>query len=88
MANITTDTFTAYYGSRNTPCTVIIAEIDDGTTWYCVEGSLMVNCTTEQVLPGVNVETISDIDCFTASAEIETEDELKMDVLEFIDEDC
>jgi len=68
-------TVQGYYGSGNTPCNVFCVD-DDGGTWYCVEGSVNVNFTLEVVELGVNVETLSDVDCFTWSDGINSEDEL------------
>ncbi|KKK75544.1 hypothetical protein LCGC14_2872640 [marine sediment metagenome] len=59
------------YGSHKTPCTIFE---HDG--WYCVEGSQNVNCTSEMLENGVDVETVDDYDMFTASKPIESEEEL------------
>jgi hypothetical protein len=45
--------------------------------WYCVDGSLTVNRTYENIEDGVNVEELSDYDCFTWSSPIESEEELE-----------
>lgn len=66
------------YGSHCTKCEVFI---HDG--WYCVEGSQNVNHTNED-LSGfeigsgyvLNVENLSDDDCFTWSEPIESLDQL------------
>ena len=66
-----------FYGSGNTPCTVVVSEdLADGGSWYCVEGSVNVNKTFDMLGVGVDVETLQDVDCFTAAHEIETLDEL------------
>ena len=59
------------YGSGKTPCTVLYY---DG--WYCVNGSVNVNRTHEELEDGVDVEEVSDYDCFTWSSPIDTIEEL------------
>ena len=59
------------YGSRNTPCTVLYYN-----GWYCVNGSKNVNRTHEELEDGVDVEEVSDYDCFTWSSPIDTIEEL------------
>ena len=63
---------TGFYGSNNTPCNVFYYN-----GWYCVEGSVNVNRTSEEVENGVNVEELSDYDCFTWSSPIESLEELE-----------
>jgi hypothetical protein len=53
------------YGSGKTPCTVFVAENRDGSKWYVCEGSQNVNLTYDEISDGVNVEELSDEDCFT-----------------------
>lgn len=60
-----------FYGSQNTPCTIFYYN-----GWYCVEGSVNVNYTTEDMEEGVNVENVSDMDVFTWSTPISSLDEL------------
>lgn len=66
-----------YYGSQNTPCNVLCATMPNGSTWYCVKESQNVNCTFDEIQPGVDIETLTDIDYFYHSSPIETLDELK-----------
>ena len=78
-----THTVKGTYGSNNKPCSVFI--YDDGyqTPYYAVEGSMNVNqahletwlYTEEDEI--LNVEEIEDIDCFTWSSPIESEEEMK-----------
>lgn len=65
--------FQATYGSELTPCTAFYHE-----GWYCVEDSKNVNYTPEEINTDsrVNVELLTDTDCFTWSKEIETLEEL------------
>ena len=63
------------YGSQKTPCTVLVYK-----GWYCVEGSVNVNRTHEEIEDGVDVEELSDYDCFTWSSPIDTLEELMMAV--------
>ena len=60
-----------YYGSGNTPCTIF-----EHQGWYCVEGSVNVNRTDEEITLGTNVEELSDYDMFTAGNPINSLDEL------------
>ena len=67
------------YGSAQTPCTVLVYEESNGCSrWYCVEGSCNVNLTYDDIDDGVDVEELSDVDCFTSSIEINTLDELEI----------
>lgn len=60
-----------YYGKNNTPCTIFVYN-----GWYCVEGSVNVNYTNEDIELGTNVEELTDLDCFTWSSPINSMDEL------------
>lgn len=64
------------YGSSKTPCDVFVYETNGGY-WYCVEGSLNVNFTYDEMPQGVDVEELSDSDCFTWSSPIESEEDLE-----------
>jgi len=70
-----TRTVQGYYGSGNTACDVFCVDYDGGT-WYAVDGSVNVNFTLEPVELGVNVEMLSDVDCFTWADGINSESEL------------
>lgn len=63
--------YNGFYGSNDTPC-----EIFYYNGWYCVEDSINVNFTHETLQDGVNVENITDSDCFTWDKPIKTIDEL------------
>ena len=73
MKNVTT--INGFYGSNNTPCEVFIYENRNGSKWYCVEGSQMVNKTHDEIPEGTNVEELNDHDCFTNSTHINNIDE-------------
>jgi hypothetical protein len=65
-----TYTISGTYG-RGTPCRVHCVSTWGGT-WYACDGSVNVNLAPDVVLsPGVDVETLCDIDTFTASRPIE-----------------
>lgn len=68
-------TYNGYYGN-NTPCTIFTYTVRNGLTWYCVEDSGNVNATYDIIEDGVNVELLKDVDFFTWSSKIETEEEL------------
>lgn len=65
------------YGSGKTKATILVAEERNGDSWYCVEGSVNVNKTSEPITHGVDVEELSDFDMFTAGSPIETLEELE-----------
>lgn len=69
------------YGSYRTPCRVHCAERRDGATWYAVHGSQNVNLSPGPLSPGVDVETIPDVDAFTWPDGIRDETELAIAVL-------
>jgi len=71
-----TNTITGIYGSGKTPCEIFTAEARGGT-WYVIEGSSNVNFTYNELEDGVDVETVSDADCFTWSSGINSEEELE-----------
>jgi hypothetical protein len=68
----TAKTINGFYGSNHTPCEIYTL---DG--WYVVDGSLTVNRTYEDIEDGVDVEELSDYDCFTWSSPINSEEELE-----------
>jgi hypothetical protein len=71
-----TTTISGTYGSSKTPCDVFVCENRNGSSWYVVEGGQVVNLTYEQLTDGVDVEEVSDVDAFTWSGPIESEEEL------------
>lgn len=72
------------YGGSQTPCVVFVSE-DSGA--YCVEGGTMVNFTNEveKLVDGVDIEELSDIDCFTVNDGIDSLDEFRDHVEEFLE---
>tara|TARA_R110000744_G_scaffold334569_1_gene439856 strand:- start:228 stop:467 length:240 start_codon:yes stop_codon:yes gene_type:complete len=70
-----TRTINGTYGSGLTPCQVFIHK-QNGLTWYAVEDSMYVNATYETLEDGVDVEMVDDVDAFTWSDKINSEDEL------------
>lgn len=71
-----TDTIPGTYGSGKTPCQIFTATDRNGATWYTVEGSSNVNCTYDELAPGVDVETVPDCDTFTWPDGIDSEETL------------
>ena len=58
--------FSGTYG-RGTPCTIYTFPDRAGMIWYAVDGSRNVNqCEESEIFDGVNVETVEDVDTFTA----------------------
>ena len=72
-----TSTISGTYGSGKTPCQVFTAQARNGGTWYAVEGSSNVNFTWEDLIPGVDVETVADADVFTWPDGIDSEETLQ-----------
>lgn len=68
------------YGASKTPCTVFVYPQPNGLNWYTVEGSHNVNATYEPIESGVDVETLADVDTFTASLAIDTIEALEQEV--------
>lgn len=68
-----------FYGSGHTPCTVFAYTLS-GLTWYCVEDSVNVNATYDDIANGVDVEDVNDVDMFTASKPIESVEQLETEV--------
>ena len=65
------------HGSGMTPCTVLVAAYN-GKFWYVVEGGTIVNCTNWMPEDErVDVECLTDVDCFTWSKPIESLEELE-----------
>jgi len=69
-----TRTIEGTYGRSQTPCDIFVYG-----KWYVVEGSTGVNraYSEDELFDGVDVEEISDVDFFTWSREITTEEELE-----------
>lgn len=53
------------YGSGKCKATIYTATLNNGATWYAVEGSTGVNKTFDEVEEGINVELLNDVDFFT-----------------------
>jgi hypothetical protein len=80
-------TVSGTYGSGQTPCDVFVVKGRSGLQWYACEGSVNVNATYDEIKDGVDVETLKDVDMFTASSPINSEDELDSAVNDGDDED-
>lgn len=63
-----------FYGSRKTPCIVFVVN-----GWYCCEGSVNVNKTSQvfKLVDGVNVEELIDVDCYSSQQPINSLQQLK-----------
>ena len=72
----TTFEVTGTYGSGKTPCNVLCCN-DTYGTWYVVENGQNVNFTYDPVGDGVNVEELTDTDCFTVSDGVTSLDQLE-----------
>ena len=70
-------TINGTYGSHRTPCKVFVSGSQSyyGPMWYCVEGSMTVNRTWQDVADGVDTDALADFDCFTWSSPIATVEE-------------
>ena len=61
---------TAKYGSSDDTANTFVCETENGTWWYCVEGSCNVNESTIEPFNGCDLTTdLHDIDCFTLDIE-------------------
>ena len=60
------------YGSGHTPAILFVYN-----GWYVIEGSVNVNKTNEELNDGVDVEQLTDIDCYTSTKPINSLEELK-----------
>jgi hypothetical protein len=58
-------TVSGFYGSHHTPTDVFCAADRHGLTWYVADGAQTVNATFDELTDGVNIELLTDIDCFT-----------------------
>lgn len=69
-----TRTISGTYGSGKTTCEVYVYG-----RWYAVEGSTGVNraYSEDELVDGVDVEEIDDVDFFTWSKEINSEEDLE-----------
>lgn len=65
-----------YYGSQHTACQVFVCS-DGDLKWYVVKDSVNVNATYDDIKLGVDVEALSDVDCFTASEPVGSLDEFE-----------
>ncbi len=72
-----------FYGGSHTECTVFVYTSGMGT-WYAVEGGTMANFTydDEILTDGVDIELLSDVDCFTVNKAIDSLERL----VELVDE--
>ena len=67
------------YGKSKTLCLVFV--VDDGLgSWYCVEGSMNGNYTYQTLTEGVDIETVEDWNTFTASAPMDTIEDLEQEI--------
>jgi hypothetical protein len=72
-----TYTITGTYGmTRKTGTQVFVAEKRDGSKWYCVEGSVNINCTFDELQDGVDTEAVNDIDTLSADNPVNSIDDL------------
>jgi hypothetical protein len=73
-----TRSINGFYGSGRTPCNVLVYDLGNGSSWYCVEDSCNVNLTeTESLVEGVDVQELCDWDTFTTCEPVQDEDELE-----------
>ena len=69
-----------YYGGvRKIPTTIYTLQ-SKGGTWYAVEDSININFTYETLSDGVWVEEVTDVDFMTASAPINSLEDLEDEV--------
>jgi len=68
------------YGSGKIGDTILVAEMSDGSSWYCVEDSVNVNRTMKEIGDGFDAEGDHDFDTFTASRPVESLDDLEREI--------
>ena len=66
-----------YGGMSKTPCTIFVADMGDGSSWYCVNGSLNVNRTYDVIDCHTWVEQLDDFDHFNWKEPIESLEDLQ-----------
>lgn len=65
-------------GSNNDPCTVFVFTNKRGISWYVQKGGQLVNGTTSDAIkPGINIDTVTDFDCFTWEIPINSVEEFE-----------
>ena len=68
------------YGGSNLPCTIFVYERRSGEYWYVVEDSININCTSAELVEGVDVETLPDSDCIKANDHVTSCEQLEAEV--------
>ena len=61
-------TISGYYGNGHTLTDVFCASDRRGLIWYVAEGGQTVNATFEELTDGVNIELLTDVDCYTVDS--------------------
>lgn len=72
------------YGSGFSPDEIHVCQDSRGTNWYCVDGSVSVNATFEDIESGVHVEYLQDFETFTSGEPITDLETLEDHVSEFV----
>lgn len=72
-----TRTISGTYGSQGTETQIFVADLYNGGSWYVCEGGTGVNFTYDEIREGCNVEELQDVDFFTWSAPITSEEEME-----------
>jgi hypothetical protein len=63
---MTTKEVNGYYGSGRTKAKILTAKSEyHASTWYCVQGSTIVNLTFDPIEKSTNVEKLKNVNCFT-----------------------
>ena len=52
------------YGKHAHPCTLLVAEMDDGSHWYCIKGDKHAFQTYTEIEPGTYIEEVNDFNSF------------------------
>jgi len=68
-------TIKATYNNADDTCDVYVFSGRNGT-WYVCDGGTIVNCTYDELFDGMDLGDVHDVDCFTWSSPIESEEEL------------
>ena len=69
----TTDIINCTYGHLEpNHSTCYVATLNNGVTAYCLDDSVNVNFTCDEVEEGVHVENLQDVDCSTSNESVDS----------------
>ncbi len=72
---MTTFEVDGFYGTRNRAI-IYCAKDRRGGTWYAAEGSTNINYTFDELIDGVNIESLHDVDSLSADNPVNSTEDL------------